>query len=258
MDGRRKPGNEDCLSAFASDDGWADELDLAGELDISERGAVFAVSDGMGGNAGGGYASWLAVKELRQFLPARMGRFEGNAEPLRHLASAVMDLNHHVNRIGQAKPEVQGMGATLVCGLFTRKEMHFAHVGDSRIYCYYDGELDQLTFDHSRVGEMQRLGKITERQARTHPARNILSQAIGADSEKLQPQVGTVALRSGMWFLFCSDGVVDGLWTKRIRNEFHESQEDGRSVEETAKVFIDEAIDAAGMDDTTLFVVRVR
>ena len=257
-DGRRKAGNEDCLSAFASDDGWAEELPRAGELDIAERGAVFAVSDGMGGNAGGGYASWLAVKELRQFLPARMGRFEGNAEPLRHLASAVMDLNHHVNRIGQAKPEVSGMGATLVCGLFSRKQMHFAHVGDSRIYRFYDGELEQLTFDHSRVGEMERTGKISEREARSHPARNILSQAIGTGSERLAPQVGSVSLRSGMWFLFCSDGLIDGLWTKRIRNEFQDSVDQGRSVEETAEAMLDEALDAAGMDDTTLFVVRVQ
>ena len=258
IDGRRKKGNEDCLSVFASDDGWAEEQELSGTLDISERGIVFAVSDGMGGNAGGGYASWLAVKELRQFLPARMGRFEGNAEPLRHLATAVLDLNHHVNRIAQAKPDVEGMGATLVCGLYTRKEMHFAHVGDSRIYRYYDGELEQLTFDHSRVGGLERLGKISEREARAHPARNILSQAIGTGSEKLAPQVGSVSLRPGMWFLFCSDGLIDGLWKKRIRNEFEESEQGGRSVKETAGAFLDEALDAAGMDDTTLFVVRVR
>ena len=257
VDGRRKSGNEDCLSAFASDDGWADELDLSGRLDIAERGVVMAVSDGMGGTAGGGFASWLAVKELRQFLPARMGRFEGNAEPLRHMASAVMDLHHHVNRIGEAKPEVRGMGATLVCGLFTRKEMHFAHVGDSRIYRYADGELVQLTFDHSRVGEMERLGKINEREARSHPSRNILSQAIGAGSEKLSPQVGSVTLRPGMWFLFCSDGLIDGVWNNRIRREFEKSDAEGRGVEETARALLDEAVDEAGMDDTTLFVVRL-
>jgi serine/threonine protein phosphatase PrpC len=257
VDGQRKPGNEDCLSAFASDDGWADELKLSGHMDIAERGAVFAVSDGMGGTAGGGFASWLAVKELRQFLPARMGRFEGNAEPLRHMASAVMDLHHHVNRIAESKPEVKGMGATLVCGLFARKEMHFAHVGDSRIYRYFEEELEQLTFDHSRVGEMERTGKLTERQARAHPTRNILSQAIGTGAEGLNPQVGSVSLNPGTWFLFCSDGLIDGVWNNRIRREFQKSEVEGRSVEETAQVLLDEAVDEAGMDDTTLIVVRV-
>ena len=171
VDGKRKPGNEDCLSAFASDNGWAEELDLSGGLNISERGVVLAVSDGMGGAAGGGFASWLAVKELRKFLPARMGHFEGNAEPLRHMAMAVKDLNGHVNRIAEAKPEVKGMGATLVCALFSRKEMHLAHVGDSRLYRYYQGELTQVTYDHSQVGELERKGKISEREARGSPGK---------------------------------------------------------------------------------------
>jgi len=257
VDGRRKPGNEDCLSAFASDSGWVEELQLSGSLDISERGAVLAVSDGMGGTAGGGFASWLAVKELRQFLPARMGNFEGNAEPLRHLGMAVLDLNHHVNRIAESKPEVKGMGATLVCGLFSSKEMHLAHVGDSRIYRFFEGELTQLTYDHSRVGEMERTGKLNERQARAHPARNVLFQAVGTGSENLAPQVDTVTLRSGMWFLFCSDGLTDGLWKNRIRREFQKSDDEGRSVEATARVLLDEAVEEAGVDDTTLFVVRV-
>lgn len=257
VDGKRKPGNEDCLSVFASDDGWAEELDLTGDLNIAERGVVFAVSDGMGGRAGGGYASWLAVKELRQFLPARMGHFEGNADPLRHLASAVMDLNHHINRIGNAKPAVQGMGATLVCGLFTRKEMHFAHAGDSRIYRFYNGELTQLTIDHTRVGELEYHGKIKEREARVHPERNILYQAIGIGTSTLEPQIGSVPLHSGMWFLFCSDGLIDGLWTNRIRSEFQESQDRGRTTEETARALLKESLQAAGKDDTTLFVVQV-
>ncbi|MDF1811457.1 MAG: protein phosphatase 2C domain-containing protein [Verrucomicrobiales bacterium] len=257
IDGKRKKGNEDCLAAFASDDGWAEELELSGELNIAQRGAVFAVSDGMGGNAGGGYASWLAVKELRQFLPAVMGKFEGNAEPLRHLALAVVDLNNYINRVADAKPDVKGMGATLVCGLFTRKEMHFAHVGDSRIYKYYDGTLVQLTFDHTRIGEMERKGKINEREARTHPARNVLNQALGTGRDAIQPQVGSVSLRPGTWFLFCSDGLIDGLWNNRIRNEFQDSEEKGRTVKETADAFLNESLRASGKDDTTLMVVRV-
>ncbi|MDF1752030.1 MAG: protein phosphatase 2C domain-containing protein [Verrucomicrobiales bacterium] len=258
IDGKRKPGNEDCLAAFASDDGWAEELPLEGDLNITERGAVFAVSDGMGGNAGGGYASWLAVKELRQFLPARMGRFEGNAEPLKHLALAVVDLNNYVNRIGQAKPDVKGMGATLVCGLFNRKEMHFAHVGDSRIYRFYQGELEQLTFDHTKVGEMERKGQINERQARSHPSRNVLYQAIGTGRDQVQPQVGTIHLERGMWFLFCSDGLIDGIWNNRIKNEFQDSVDKNRTPEETARAFLDESLRTSGKDDTTLMVVQVK
>ncbi|MCB1094884.1 MAG: serine/threonine-protein phosphatase, partial [Verrucomicrobiae bacterium] len=256
--GKRKPGtNEDALAVFASEEGWARELGLTGAVGIEHDGVVFAVSDGMGGHRGGGWASWLAVTELRRFLPAQAGSFEFSAEPLRDLQNAVSDLNAYIKRVAEANPEVKDMGATLVCGVFCRRQMHFAHVGDSRIYCFYDGVLTQLTHDHSQVGELFRNGKINEREARSHPMRSRLNQAIGRRSNKLIPQVGKVTLKEDMWFLFCSDGLIDGLWTARIEREIAKSQAEGRSVEATAQLLLDEAVAAAGKDDTTLFVLKV-
>lgn len=257
VDGTRKPGNDDCLAAFASNQGWAVELELSGQIDISDIGAVFAVSDGMGGTSGGGYASWLAVKELRQFLPASMGSFEGSADPLMHLAKAVVGLNDHVNRLSAYKAECHDMGATLICGLFSERSMHFAHVGDSRIYQYFDGELTQLTNDHSPVGKLEASGQLNEREARSHPQRNLLYQAIGRSADKFQPQVGSAPLQSGMWFLFCSDGLIDGVWNNRIKNEIEFSIKKDRSPEDTAQALLKEARFAAGKDDTTLFVIQV-
>ncbi len=255
--GSRKPGNEDALAVFRSRDGWAEELPLEGQQNIAREGIVLAVSDGMGGVAGGGYASHLVVNELRRFLPAQMGEFHNAAEPLHDLAEAVRQLNGFVNRIARTTPGVHGMGATLVCGMFSRRELHFAHVGDSRIYCFDNGALEQLTFDDSRVGRMFRKGEINERQARTHPCRNTLDQVIGNNNRRIAPQVGSRALHPGMWFLFCSDGIVDGLWNRRIEREFARSQQEGRSVSETAEVLIAEAAEAAGKDDTTLFVAHI-
>ncbi|MGK0189857.1 MAG: serine/threonine protein phosphatase PrpC [Verrucomicrobiales bacterium] len=256
--GKRKPGtNEDALAVFASEEGWARELDLSGAVSIAHDGVVFAVSDGMGGHRGGSWASWLAVTELRRFLPAQAERFEFSAEPLRDLQNAVADLNGYIKRVAEANPEVKDMGATLVCGLFCRRQMHFAHVGDSRIYRYYGGVLEQLTHDHSHVGDLFRKGEINEREARMHPMRSRLHQAIGRRTRKIKPQVGQVALKENMWFLFCSDGVTDGLWTARIEREFEISQTTGRSVEDTAQLLLDEAVSAAGKDDTTLFVVKI-
>ena len=256
--GTRKPSkNEDALAVFASEEGWARELGLTGAVGIEHDGVVFAVSDGMGGHRGGGWASWLAVTELRRYLPAQAGRFEFSAEPLRDLQNAVSDLNSYIKRVAEANPEVKDMGATLVCGLFCRRQMNFAHVGDSRIYCFYDGVLTQLTHDHSLVGEKFRKGEINEREARFHPLRSRLNQAIGLRSNKLTPQVAQVTLKEGMWFLFCSDGLIDGLWTARIEREFARSQSEARDVEVTAQVLLDEAVEAAGKDDTTLFVVKV-
>ncbi len=258
VEGTRHKGNQDALAAFASEAGWARELQLAAEAHIDKEGVVLAVSDGMGGVAGGGYASHLVVNELRRFLPAQMGTFHDAAEPGLHLQQAVVQLNAFVNRIAETTPGVEGMGATLVCGLFSRRQLHFSHVGDSRIYCFHDGKLEQLTYDDSRVGRMFRRGEINEREARNHPTRNVLEQVIGNKNLNITPQIGTQLLKPGMWFLFCSDGVIDGLWNSRIEREFAQSETDGRSVTETAKVLIEEAIDVAGKDDTTLFVVHVR
>lgn len=257
-EGTRKKGNEDALAAFASEAGWARELQLADEENIAEHGVVLAVSDGMGGVTGGGYASHLVVNELRRFLPAQMGTFDSTAEPQMHLQSSVMQLNGFINRVAESTPGVEGMGATLVCGLFSRRTMYFSHVGDSRIYCFFDGKLEQLTFDDSRVGRMFRRGEINEREARNHPTRNVLEQVIGNKNLKITPQIGSQQLKPGMWFLFCSDGVIDGLWNSRIEREFAKSEAEGRSVEETANVLMHEAVDVAGKDDTTLFVVRAR
>ena len=104
---------------------------------------------------------------------------------------------------------------------------------------------------------MFRRGEINEREARNHPTRNVLEQVIGNKNLEIKPQIGTQQLKPGMWFLFCSDGVIDGLWNSRIEREFARSETEGRSVEETARVLMGEAIDVAGKDDTTLFVVRV-
>lgn len=256
-EGTRKKGNEDALAAFASEAGWARELELGGEVNIANEGVVLAVSDGMGGVSGGGYASHLVVNELRRFLPAQMGTFHSAAEPEVHLRSAVMQLNAFVNRIAESTPGVEGMGATLVCGLFSRRQLHFSHVGDSRIYCQSDAGFMQLTYDDSRVGRMFRRQEINEREARNHPARNRLEQVIGNKNLQIKPQIGSHPLRPGMWFVLCTDGLIDGLWNSRIERELVKSQKEDRSPEETANVLMAEATDVAGKDDTTLFVARI-
>ena len=258
VEGTRKKGNEDALAAFAAEGGEPRSLSLHDQLGLGNAGVSLVVSDGMGGVTGGGYASTLVVNELARFLPAQMGAFHTNADPQSHLADSVLRLNEFINRVAEATPGVEGMGATLVCGMFTRRQLFFAHVGDSRIYCYHDSNFEQLTYDDSRVGRMFRKGEINEREARNHPTRNVLEQVIGNRNLKIDPQIGSQQLKPGMWFLFCTDGVVDGLWNSRIERELARSETEGRSVEVTARVLMTEATSVAGKDDTTLFLVRVR
>jgi len=256
-DGSRRPGNQDALAVFSSAMGWADSADLLGRRSIDGNGLIFAVSDGMGGPAAGEVASALVVRELRRFLPAMMGDFHGAADPEGLLEAAVKSLHDYVTRVGERDPKLTGMGATVVCGLFYRTRVTFAHVGDSRFYQYRDGELKQLTYDHTHVGAQFRAGRINEREARMHPRRNMLQQAIGGGCQFVRPQVASASIEPGDWFLICSDGVVDGLWNKNLAECFADATENGRSAEEVARRILDWATEEAGGDDTTLFVVKV-
>jgi protein phosphatase len=148
------------------------------------------------------------------------------------------------------------MGSTVVCGLFYRTRVTFAHVGDSRFYQYRKGVLTQLTYDHTFVGAQFRAGKFNEREARMHPRKNVLQQAVGGGCQFVHPQVASASIEPGDWFLICSDGVIDGLWNKNIAECFADAEKLGQSAEEVAKRLLDWATDEAGGDDTTLFVVR--
>lgn len=256
--GRRKPENQDSLSVFSSSGGWADSSELEGEQSIDENGLVFAVSDGMGGPAGGAVASSLVVRDLRRFLPAMMGDFQGAADPEGVLEASVKSLHDFVTRTGDNSDDLRGMGATVVCGLFYRTKVYFAHVGDSRCYQYRDGELNQLTWDHTFLGSQFRQGRINEREMRMHPRRNVLNQAIGGGCQFVNPQVDSSTLETGDWFLICSDGVIDGLWNKNIARCFEEADQEDHSVGHVAKRILDWSFEEAGMDDTTLFVVKVQ
>ena len=142
------------------------------------------------------------------------------------------------------------MGATLSLCWFMPGWMWFSHIGDSRIYYLpRDGDMLQLSHDHSHVGWLRRAGKINERQARTHPGRSSLSQALGGGNQKIDPQIGRVQCRPGDRFLICSDGLVDGLWDKRMSELARKKL--------CAESLVLEAVADSGRDNTTAVVIEV-
>lgn len=254
--GTRKDGNQDALSVFSSEGGWAHSAEMTGRRSIDGGGLIFAVSDGMGGPAAGDVASSLVVRELRRFLPAMMGDFQATGDPESLLEKAVRSLHDYVSRVGERDPNLRGMGATMVCGLFYRTRVTFAHVGDSRFYRWRRGELSQLTFDHTYVGSQFRAGRLNEREARMHPRKHLLQQAIGGGCQFVNPQVASASIEPGDWFLICSDGVIDGLWNKNIDECFADAAREDRPAEEVAQRMLTWAMNESGRDDTTLFVVK--
>ena len=149
------------------------------------------------------------------------------------------------------------MGATLSLCWFTPDKMHFAHVGDSRIYYLpMDGEFKQLTHDHTHVGHLLRQGKISEFEAKTRPDRNILNQALGGNIQKLDPQIGSVDYLPGDRFVLCTDGVTDGISSQRI-HALVDSPPANLSELNSAERIIKDAKDESGRDNLTAVTVRI-
>ena len=149
------------------------------------------------------------------------------------------------------------MGATLSLGWFVPGWMYFGHIGDSRIYYLPEGGgMQQVTHDDSHVGWLRRKGELNEREQRTHPRRSILTKVLGSGRRSAEPQVGAVACQRGDCFLFCSDGIVDGLWDRAIERLLYQPVGE-RAEWAAADRLVTEAIEGGSRDNLTAVVVEV-
>ena len=153
----------------------------AGELPGSVAWAV--VCDGMGGAAGGNYASSTAVKVISERITSsyRIGMTSSSIRNM--LTSAIAAANISVYDMSKADPELTGMGTTVVVSIVVDNTVFIAHAGDSRAYILSNGSLNQLTKDHSIVQEMIDHGTLTPDEAKIDPRKNIITRALGVDSE---------------------------------------------------------------------------
>lgn len=254
--GRFRSNNEDTFLALTFDGHQVNYLGKIGEAPMTEMDFVFAVSDGMGGAKSGEFASRIAIDKITKLLPRsfRMGA-GGISSDFEDIVPEVFTAIHYeMLNLGQSYEECAGMGATLSLSWFTPGKMYFGHIGDSRIYYLSPGKpLAQITHDHTHVGWLRRTRRINEREARTHPQRNSLRQALGAGNQFIDPQIGAVECLPGDRFLICSDGLVDGLWDRRLGEILGSSA----PIQELARLLVEESVAESGRDNTTALVVEV-
>jgi PPM family protein phosphatase len=253
--GKVRKNNEDAFLALTFNAEGLRLLGKTGSASMDEGDFVFAVSDGMGGANAGEFASRIAVDRITRLLPKtfRMAASQFTSG----IGDVLLEVFHHVHS-EMAKmsvyPECAGMGATLSLAVFSPGWMHFAHIGDSRIYWLpKDGTLRQVTEDHSYVGWLRRQGKLNEREARTHPRRNVLNQALGANHMMIDPQIGAVAFRAGDRFLLCTDGVTDGLWDERLAEYL--TAPPSKAIPRAERI-VEMAVSESGRDNCTAVVVE--
>ena len=221
---------------------------------------LFVVADGMGGHAGGETASRVAVTTIEQEMATARARSKGAFDapgPLENtpLAGVLRDVVESVCaavfHAGKANPELEGMGTTSIALLCHAGYAVAGHVGDSRLYIARNGQLQQLSEDHSLVNEQVKAGLITVEQARHSRFKNIITRSVGFEEDVLVDVFG-VRLERGDKLLLCSDGlsnmVEDDELLEALRNE---------PVENVPRHLVDLANSRGGDDNITVIVVEV-
>ena len=255
--GRFRKNNEDAFLALTFDARELKYLGKVGEADFSMGDFLFAVSDGMGGAKSGEFASKIAVEHITKLLPKSFHlsaqRIDaGLTDVLKELFSRIHET---MTQMGRYYEECSGMGATLSLCWVMPEWIYFGHIGDSRIYFLpKKGPMIQVSEDHSYVGWLQRQGKLNEREARMHPQRHALNQVLGGGNRNIEPQVGRIAWENGDRLLLCSDGLIDGLWDRRIEDIARRDAPDG--VLPTIDL-VREAVSDSGRDNTTAILLKL-
>ena len=207
---------------------------------------LFAVADGMGGHLAGDVASATAVEVIQQRRGAADG---GDPETL---ATLVKEANHAIWNKASSDPGFRGMGTTCTLILLDESTAQIAHVGDSRAYLFRDGELKQLTEDHTLVGRMVREGRLEPGEADRHPQRSIVTRALGVD-EDVEVDLLSVEVSAGDRLLLCSDGLssmIDGSTITEVLAA-------DRDPQAAADALVERANEAGGEDNITVVVIDV-
>ncbi len=228
--GRVRSGNEDSLI-------------LAPDL------RLFGVCDGMGGHAAGEVASSIAAEVLTQEIASTT---DSSSEALRH---AIAKADERVFRDQEECAQHRGMGTT-VSALWLVPDRSprgwIGHVGDSRIYRHHQGELQQLTVDHSPVFRLFQSGLLSKDEMLTHPYKHLLDRALG-----LQPPVDVdvfpVDLEIGDVFLICTDGLTDMV----VDQEIHDVLKSKELLGEIADQLVSRANQRGGIDNISLILIEV-
>jgi serine/threonine protein phosphatase PrpC len=236
--GHARENNEDKFDFYEPDE----------ESLLAARGSVYLVCDGMGGHNAGQIASELAAK---QFLHAYYHLGGTAQEAARH---AILQAHHYIAEMASKIPSRYGMGTTLTALILKQDEGILAHVGDSRCYRLREGVFEQLSRDHTLVARLVEQGIITPEQAKYHPQRNVIRQAVGvADpSEPLEPDIETFALQAGDLYLLCSDGLTDMVDDAEIEAILRDEP-----PTRAAWRLVDRALANGGRDNVTVVLVRV-
>lgn len=225
--GRVRPRNEDRFLIRAFDD---DHL-------------LVAVMDGMGGQAGGELAAQTAHDVLRAWTI-------GSGPISQQLHDLVLQANQAVVQAEEARPELQGLGCTLIAALISQHTAHWVHVGDSRLYICAASGPQLVTTDQNMAQFLVEEGEMSETEAMTSPMRNLLDQCLGGSF--MEEESGSFPLQPGDRLVLCSDGVHDELTADAINTILAQAM----PVQQLGEALLQAALAAGGNDNITVVVIE--
>lgn len=255
--GRFRPNNEDAFLVALIDQSGIRYLGKSGEIPDSRADLIVAVSDGMGGQNSGEFASRIALDKITLLLP---DQFSVPAERFVSVWPEIMEqlfqsIHAAMLNLGKYDANCKDMGATLTLAWLRHGRVFFGHIGDSRLYHLPASEpMQQISEDHSHVGWLRRSGKLNERQARMHPRKNVLAQALGAGHQFLRPQLGSFVVNKGDRILLCTDGVNEGLWDRKLEEIVRSEPAD--EEQSLAECLVRKAVAESGRDNATAMIVE--
>jgi protein phosphatase len=217
---------------------------------------LFVVADGLGGYRGGEKASRMAVDGLLEYISVT--REVLSEKTPERIEGIIRNAIHHVNKkiyeTGVKQIEYAGMGCTCALAWWQQPQtLHIANVGDARVYLFQNTKVQQLTKDHSVVGDLVRTGQLTADMIRFHPQRNVVTQALG-----IRPAVelyyATIPVFQGDRLLLCTDGLWEMVLEKEMVELFLRQQQPDLLCTELVK----KANDMGGYDNMTAIVVDIR
>lgn len=229
--GMKRSVNEDRVDVFVRPDGRT----------------LAVVADGMGGHNAGDVASEIAISEFKRYFAAYNPSVVKAKDWLTYTFQSI---NQSILKHSSLNVGCEGMGTTLIAGLFENNKGIIAHVGDSRVYELTPNSTAQVTRDHSFVNVLIDSGEINEEQAKSHPNKNVLMKAVGTE-KTIQPDFHEVEFQPNAYFLFCTDGLSNKLSESAIHSILYSE----KLLQEKGTELIEEANRAGGEDNISLILL---
>lgn len=264
--GRVRKGNEDNylllnisnLKAWTSSQEPSDFIIESQRFEIDDEGIVLAVSDGMGGALAGEVASQMAVETVSKKLldndPERTVSPDGfNVSLIGKLYDATIYANYLIHQQGRTDPQFQGMGATFTGVGITREAVDLIQIGDSRAYLIRNNKIYQVTKDQSLVQQLIDAQQISPEEAETHTLKNVILQALGAQSE-IYPVSARLLPQQGDILLLCSDGLSNKVSGSGLQRIVLDNQD---RLEMACAELVKEANERGGEDNITVVIAKI-